>query len=960
MPNLTPKNQLDIEQELANLTLYKYHPNGILNVSLNRLTDMLDGRVEIVDPANPFVYLLETSALNTAFAIQEYTLLTRKLYPRLANSEEDLYLHMSDVDYLGRFSEPAVGVVNFNVLLNDIKSKGKYYPERKEHLLTIPKHFRVGIDKFIFTLMSSISIRITETGVIDIKYGEQEESPLFPITTNHIDFKLATVNQSETYIGFSVSLPELDVEVTDLPVEKSKLFKNTVTYHPERNFYYFRAFHLFEGEWREMLVTHTEQVYDIYTPTCVVKVDQTHHQLEYYIPPVYVNTGRIGTRVKLLTYTTLGPIDVNFGDYQIGDFVTEYNAVFPELELDDSTTALNLVTKAVYLKDRIVDGKGPISFTELKDAVIDNSIGDRKLPITHKQLDYAGQQENFSVIRNVDNVTNRIFLLECPIPSSPTRYSVSRINMDMMEYKTTIQHLITGKNGVIAANDYVTVIPEGTIFEVDSDGLRLLTIAEAEALRSKSDIDLATTVNQHRYLSLYYHYVLDTLGDTTVLRAYDINRPEIANIGFKNFNSSAEVGINSSDVNIYKSVGGFTLDILANLKQYTDLISEINVLPYLIYKDENSNLFYLEGRLYTHVGENPVYRFDILSDYYIDSDHHLVINNFKDTNGNYIQVDVDLLAKLELIYVSDVVPAKFEASAMDSYLYGSYLSIGRVAVTLENLDIRFGYWLEYLYSRVHTSTALTEYQTYEEDVPARHTHTVYAADNSILHHVNDIVYDEDSNIVYAYRKGDLVLDSNGNPLPICDADLDRYLNLLLIDYRATLVERPEIKSYKQYLRSYLTEKIVDNAASFQDQLLENTTGYVVVPKNLDNVQVIYSGKVGIINAAQSFKVSVYVTGRIYNDASARKDIENAIVTLVERYLAQNTTLSKTALLNTLYTELKEFISGISIDSFTELNSEYIEIVNKSDRISINKVLVVEPDGYNLRDDIQISFNMVGN
>ena len=117
MPNIQPINTLSIEKELSNLELYKYHPNGILNISLNRLIDMLDGKIDIVDPSNPFTYLLETSCLNTAFAIQEYTLLTRKLYPRLANNYSDLFLHMSDFDYLGIFAEPAYGNVIFNILL---------------------------------------------------------------------------------------------------------------------------------------------------------------------------------------------------------------------------------------------------------------------------------------------------------------------------------------------------------------------------------------------------------------------------------------------------------------------------------------------------------------------------------------------------------------------------------------------------------------------------------------------------------------------------------------------------------------------------------------------------------------------------------------------------------------------------------------------------------------------------
>ena len=216
MADITPTQSLSIQDQLANLELVKYHPSGILQVSLNRLTDMLNGKVEIVDPSNPFVYLLETSALNTAFAIQESTLLTRKLYPRLANSEDDLYLHMSDYDFLGRFSTPSYANVVFNILFNDFKSKATYNPTQKEHVLKLPRHLKVTIGKYRYLLSSAIIIRQTENNVIDVKFENQDFNNMFPITTNYINFAINKVNQEETYLSFVLKLPEIDIDVYDI------------------------------------------------------------------------------------------------------------------------------------------------------------------------------------------------------------------------------------------------------------------------------------------------------------------------------------------------------------------------------------------------------------------------------------------------------------------------------------------------------------------------------------------------------------------------------------------------------------------------------------------------------------------------------------------------------------------------------------------------------------------------
>ena len=958
MPNITPTVTLDIEQELDKLELYKYHPNGLLNVSLNRLTDMLDGKIEITDPANPFTYLLETSCLNTAFAIQEYTLLTRKLYPRLANGENDLYLHMSDLDYLGRFSEPAYANTQFNILFNDFTNKATYDIEQKEYVLKLPRHLKLTVGDYIFTLPSAIVIRLTESNVIDVKFENQDFNNIFPVQTNYINFNVVKVNQEETYLNFEVRLPEVDIETLELPVEKSKLFRNTITYNPSRLFYYFRAFYYDNGKWNEMIVTHTDQVYDIYKPTCIIKVLQESNSLEYYIPPVYVNSGKIGTKVKFLIYTTYGAVNVNFNDYKLSEFSVEYNPVFQEEELDEYTEPLQLISKIVYIKDEVIAGKTNMAFTDLKNNVIENSIGDRVLPVTNKQIEFYSTQNNFRLIKDVDVVTNRVFLLECSIPNATTRYPITKFNLDIIEYKTSINHLRLNTNSVVAANSNVTIIPEKTLFALDDNGMHVLSTTEYNQLVSLSDIELTTEVNTNKYLSVFYHYILDTSNNKTELRAYDISLPEIKQINFKEFNATGRVGINTTNCNIVKSPTGFTLDILANLKKYVGTVNETNITPYIIYKDSEDSLFYLEGRLFTLIGENPVYRFEFISEYHIDSNNLLKVNNFKDNNGSTTSASIGLECKLELIYVSNIIPVTYKSTDIDTYIHDSFLAVGNAVITLEELTIKYGNYLERLYTVVHSSTGTYEYEVYTEDIPLLYTSTVYDSNNTIIHTVNEIVHNTDGEIIYKHKKGDVVLDSNNNPVPINTLDLDRYLNLLFIDYNATLSNKPLLKNYREYIRTYLTENIVGNASTIQDEMLENTESFVVIPKNISSVRIKTPTKTTSIKSMQGFKVSVYVNERVYNNADSRDSIEYTIVSELDKYLYEHTLLSKTELLNVLYGKLKEFISSISLEKFTELNEEYLEVLDSNARISLNKLLVTEADGYNLQEDITITFVLV--
>lgn len=955
MPNIQPINTLSIEKELSNLELYKYHPNGILNISLNRLIDMLDGKIDIVDPSNPFTYLLETSCLNTAFAIQEYTLLTRKLYPRLANNYNDLFLHMSDFDYLGIFAEPAYGNVIFNILLNDFETRAKYDPVQNEYVLKLPRHLKVTVDKYIFTLPSAIIIRKTENGIFDVKFENQTFNNIFPVETNYIDFYLYKVNAEETYITFKVKLPEIDIEAVEIPLEKSKLFKNTLTYNPSRDFYFFRAFYRKNNEWKEMLVTHTEEIYDIYNPTCVIKVNTTEHTIDYFIPSIYINSNQIETKVKFLIYTTNGPIDVNFNNYTISSFNNEYNPVFPEEELDDTTEPLQLITKVIYLADKVVGGKNSLDFNSLKNAVIDNSIGDRKLPITNKQLEFFIEQNNFKLIKDVDTVTNRIFLLSTQLPSPLTRYPVTRLNFDIIEYKTTINKLKLNGNNIIDINLHVTIIPENTIFVLEENELKILSGIEQTNLQSLSDINLVNELNSKKYLATFYHYILTSYNDKVELRAYDLNNTEISNINFKEFNSTTRVSINTSNIAIAKTPNGYTINVLTNLKKYVNSINETNIKPYLVYTDINGSKYYIEGNLFTNINNNPVYKFLLDTNYFIDNNNKIYISNFRDINNNLTTIGIDLESKLEIIYVSNIIPPNFIPSSIDSYIYGSYIAVNSCVVTLEEVKIKFADYLEYLDTRIHTSVGDQPYETYNEDIPLRYTSNVYDSNNNIIHYVNEIVLDENNNPIIQHHKGDIKYDENNNPIPIPIQDYNVYMNLLFIDYRAIVANTEDIINYRKYLRSFLTEKIVENAKNVQEVLLENTIAYVTLPKSIENVIIKANNKIASVYGLQNLQIDLYVKENIYNDTSIRDNIEYAIIKQVDEYFFNRKIINKSELHELLFTNLKEYVENITIRNFTNLDADYIEIINNNSYIGLNKKLVLENNKYNLKEDITIKF-----
>ena len=86
MPDITQFDIAPIEELKSKLELYKYNASLMQRVILDTLTDVTNGKINIVDPTNPFVFLLESSVVNTSLFIQENYVNLRRQYPVLAKT----------------------------------------------------------------------------------------------------------------------------------------------------------------------------------------------------------------------------------------------------------------------------------------------------------------------------------------------------------------------------------------------------------------------------------------------------------------------------------------------------------------------------------------------------------------------------------------------------------------------------------------------------------------------------------------------------------------------------------------------------------------------------------------------------------------------------------------------------------------------------------------------------------
>ena len=957
--DIKPSNPLLIENQLRDLSFYKYHPNALVNIAINRVSDITGGRVSQSDPSNPFVYILESLATFTAFGIQEDLIISKSLYASLANNEEDLHRHMSDRDFIGRFSTPAKAEVTFTLMYNDFLTKGVKDRNTGDTILTIPRNYQVNVYGYNFTVMSPIIIRRTEMGVVDVRYDNKYTDNLFPLETDYINFDVISTNNQEKYLTWKVKLPEVHLRRENINVQRGKIIDGEWAIPAGRQFYYMRVYsQMKDGSWRELIVNHVEDVWDIDKPTCTIKVIRDRGVIKYYVPQVYNKEELIGDKLRFVIYTTLGAINVNFDDFltKPDSFVPSHNKIFPELEENLTTLPLSNITKSVYLEGKVIGGLNEKSIARLKRDVINNNL-QVKIPITKIQIESALEDTGLKPILNYDVVTGREYLVKAEVPSDVSRYKVAKMSLSLMEFRTTMEDLIKDKNNMTSPKEGVIIMPQGTLFKVDPmSGVEILTRDEATRVQSLSGFDLTTELNTLNYQSLYYHYILDASTHTTKLRAYEIDKPKLLKTNFKDYNNTTGIGITTLSGLLTKNDKGFRIDYLIDMKLFDNRFNQYNIVPFLVYRGDNGNNYFLEGKLHIGVDESPVFSFYIDSEFYIDQYDDLFLTNFMDANGVSTSVPCGLTHDFDLVYMTDSYPDTFKESSMDDVIYGTYLARDNLAVvTLETHTLKFGDKLEHLFSKVHTATGVAEYMRHESNEYQRYKKTVYGKDNTIVHNVNDIVYDDLGNPVIESYKGDAVLDQSKNPIVKEGANLNRYLNLLFVDYKFEVANSLLVREYRDDVKVTLNTYLLDTLPPISKVLLDKTKIFLTVPNRKVQMLVNADGFRTLIDTAQSFRFNIYVRERVYEDQNARQGIENTVRETLNDYLINHREFVKTDLNTLIKGRVKQFATSVSLTRFTNLNSEYISIIDEDAELSVRKKLVVVAGGYGLEDDVTFNF-----
>lgn len=960
------------------------NPTNIQGLICDVLEQSSNGEIRIVDPSNPMVFALETSVVNACNTIEEIENITRPMYKANVTSWDDLYLHMNDDDYLGRFASPGQATIMFFFSLDELKQVALPIYEGSEiKKLTIPRNSRIRVSGTVLTLLYPIDITIAPYGAYTVKYNVERKNPVQSIRDTLIQSEIRRDKQVE-YLYFQVPMLQLDVITSTTVLSGIDGYQSELKFTDK--FLYCRAYMRNENEnWQEIGVKHTPFHIDVTQPTLVVKVKDA--SVEVHFPQIYKNNGMLKDNLRIDIYTTQGDVNIPLGNLTQGSFETTW-VDYDDVTKNKFSAALNGFSNLkIGSADEVTGGSEGRSFNEQRRRVVNRSNITDQLPITSEQLTNKLTDLGFSAVTVLDNVTDRKILASRLLPAPTDSSTVTGIGCSIQNQSISLAELATHTQTVRSNGPRLTVLPS-TVYTLDNDLVKVVDHNQVATWRNPNltSLDsLVNIVNSGRYFFSPYHYVHDTAGSEYAVRAYRLDNPSITGKVVDNENTSLLLTSNISGyfIEVNADSSGYKLYVQLEVSQSFKSLNVANVFMQMRISDENNRSYYwFNGKLETAVDSSTgrplqdlyVYSFDLPTNWDINEKHQILIGDSE------IPFPLESAVNLYTI-VKDHFPAGAYQTSMDkdvkvSSLAGYNSNSLYTTVICERMSLKLGAHLEHLWTRARSTITADMYERYAVNIPSIYEQNVYDADangnpiftyNSelqkldyvIIHHAGDPVLDEDGQPQYKHQAGDVVLDVNGEPVIVGgQKGILRQFDMFLLDGKYYFATHEATITYRESIKDTVDSWMVDLIKEMvSGELLGRTDIYYYPRSTVGDLKLLTDGNKEIyVPADQRFKVIYSVSETVDKNEDLKKNITRTTIATLYEVITSSTTISHSKITKALEDAIGNDQLGVSIEGWMEDKYRTVSILDQSVSPSIAKRLVITSNlELIVEDDVDVTF-----
>ncbi|EAB5867586.1 hypothetical protein BXE85_26820, partial [Salmonella enterica subsp. enterica] len=359
------------------LLLFAHNPAAMQTMLLNQLQDVedADGQIYLRDPTDPVVYLAEMGTMMghaTLMGLQESI---PKTFPSMAQTYDDLFRHMSDVDYVDVFAQPATTEL---LLLIDVDSLiSKAYPLQIAGVrkVVIPRDTVFTVSGYTFAIQYPIEIRVlpygtNENPAFQVLWITETQSPISPVSTNALEWELTSTNTtSSQLLAIHIPVMQYAVKEESNTVEGNNTFVMTRAY--TNKFFYVRVWMKATGsnKWVEIQHTHSRDVYDPNTPTALIQVGNGN--IRCTIPSIYMAKNLVSGTIRMDVYTTLGPLELDISAYPSDEYSFSLRDLNEEYDANyiNPIKAFSIKQLAAKAGKMLSGGRSQLSFSDLRTRV---------------------------------------------------------------------------------------------------------------------------------------------------------------------------------------------------------------------------------------------------------------------------------------------------------------------------------------------------------------------------------------------------------------------------------------------------------------------------------------------------------------------------------------------------------------------------------------------------------------
>ena len=950
------------------------NPSAAFFVANDSLEKVTNGEITLLDPTNPTVFLLESSSIATAAAINESINLLRWQYPSLAESPEELYHHMSDWDYVNRFASPCTEPVGILIGANTLMNNMVRDEAEKCKKAIIPRDTEVTFGNITFTFMYPIAIRYYDTGTLSVSYEADEISNFQPLETNIINYEVRKMPDGVQFIYFQIPLKQIKIDAVYGTIQLGRTFKLQANFQDQ--FYYVRGFLRGQStfnEWKEIKITHSDMVYDPRDPTLLIQIED--NILTATLPQIYQAEGNLLGEVKLYIYTTKGAITENLSTFE-GKI--ELRALDEQKDLTVYSSVAMVDVPRIAVSNGITSGgTNGLSFEELRKRVIFNSIGAQQLPVTNTNIEAAVNTKGFELVKNTDMVTNRIFLAtqKLPVPTNPRLITPANIGIEtfIFQKEDLIDHPSVRLN-----QERWTLLPK-CLFIQENGVTRLLSSTELEALKFMEKTAFVNHMNDSKYLFTPFHWVVDNNSLELQVKPYYLDNPKASTVNFISQNQTLELAVNTASREIFRTETGYKLRIRTLSGAHYKALSPAMVSAQLMFYPDGEKIpVYLKhSALGESTGGERYFDFDLETNYDLDSKGRLKILNVS-VKGSYDQdVWVNLDTEFHLFLCTNSRTIGYKENEANKYYLEEILLPGSVPITHESIQIELGKSLDNLWSRARNLTIGIKYQTHAMDVPMTYTQDVYATDPvtgriftiengkpvfTVAHHQGDPVLDELGQPVLKYRRGDPIIDPITQlPLALPEHAAHKEMDILMVDGRHVFVTEDAYVAYNQELVNVLLSWITEDLYDISGRLLEQTKLFFHPKSQLGTCQVDKGdGAIVTINTEQSPELELFVPDAVFRDnKSLRLELQNKAIKILDTMLSGRE-INNSLIEKTLTEAFGNTVISLKLSGLGGTNDlYYAKVISPTKQLSLKRNLVIQGDGtLIMQEDVKFSFKRV--